>query len=165
MNKIQMKLKPMQKGQHVFLFFEDDDSHISQAPQDVFYGICHDKAWAIDLKVGTILQKNSITYLKVVSMHFMPFSALPVYVLVCVNDLNFVAEYCLDALCENREDFQIHSFEYIKNSYTLALITLSDKGFVGQRIDESAPAISKLIATKIKFDEEHFLFCLMIKMR
>jgi len=201
MNSIQLELNPTQKGQYVFIFFEEihsgdeiatakpaivakdsiitenDDLNASQnllfqKSKSIAHGTCHEKSWAMNLGIGASLQKNGIRYFKVVSKHFMPFSALPVYVLQCVCDVS-------ESLGKNGEanktnaltktnaanktseintihDVQNYTFEYIKDCYNLAIITLSDKGFIGQRIDESAPAISKLVTSKISFGEKRY---------
>lgn len=151
MNSIQLELQPIQKGQHAFLFFEKVPS---QETQSIICGICSEKIWAMDLKIGAVLKKNGIPSLKVVSKHFMPFSVLPVYVLLCLNSINGMQKILEEDKANTVSSFQTHCFEYTKDSYSLAIITLSDKGFVGKRIDESGPTIAKLITEKIAFSEE-----------
>lgn len=156
MNSIQLELNRIQQGQYVFVFFEEihSQNEIVQKFKPMLSGFCTEKAWAINLGIGASLQKNGRAYFKVISKHFMPFSALPVYLLQCLCDLSEGLEK-KDANTQSNS-LQSYVFEYNKDCHNLAIITLSDKGFVGQRVDESGPAISKLVTSKICFGEERY---------
>ncbi len=179
MKTIQLELnhEEIKKGQSLSVFFEENISDYAKAQENAWqnqreektlsmpHGICLDKKNAINLNIGTSLQIKGRPFFKVIDKVFTPFSCRPSYILECLCDLpNTDASDTSNSQENNSSDIvsprllgkSSYDFECIDGSYNLAIITLSDKGSIGERIDESAPALSKIITSKIQFTEKRY---------
>lgn len=131
MNTFELTSPAIKKDQLCNLVFK----HESLFQKDtLFYS---DPFMSLKLRIGDILYLGDVPCFQVKNKLALPDSLLPVFHLKCLSNCKKTTQ----------------NFTHKKNAFTLAVITLSDKGFVGKRIDESGPAVQKLIAQHLNLAE------------
>lgn len=158
MNTITLSLPPLQKGALCPLFF----THQVNTTNSIYpinhttYATCNEFQHALNLQTGTRLYKKSTIKndsnknhiiaedpsFCIHSVQFYPNSSYPVLILQCVSD-EFSKKTQAHAKMDTEKNSQ--TFIFKKQGYSLAVITLSDKGFQGKREDKSGPAIVELM--------------------
>jgi len=110
--------------------------HLCTAGEDVPLGCTLAQSEVPQLRVGNRLENGEVC-LVVVSVEWMPGTAetasSPMYLLEALTDIA-------------RGEAQ---FSVARRGYSLAWITLSDKGAAGKRTDESGPLIGKLVGENL----------------
>lgn len=141
--------------------------------------ICSDPFVAYQLRIGDMLCVGEMEYFQVIGKSLMHQSVLPVFNLRCVYDytgdipselFDGVTGEVLDHEVADIQGVQVipvrngnragvaksnrgRLFTQRKIGFTLAVITLSDKGFAGKRVDESGPSVQNLVGESIHLVE------------
>lgn len=144
-------------NQTIFLAFEQKNPSATTLNYGLWQDIqkmaklafSHQKDFALNIRIGDILRRGGLD-LQVTGIYTMPCSNLPIFHLQkvekrAVHDKN-TKEMTEEATSLIANDKERLDFEHIKKGFSLAVITLSDKGFIGQRVDESGPQLQKIIA-------------------
>lgn len=161
MNTLTFSFPALNKGDLCTLFFTEEQSKQSfktdLLEEQIFdftnnnteklYALSHNFQHALTLTTGTMLynknKKQEEVIFCVQAIHFHPASAYPVIILKCLSD-NYSSISKVSQNVKKKQNFK-ESFTFKKNTYSLAIITLSDKGFNGKREDRSGPALLQLV--------------------